>query len=51
VTYTARVVGGELMIEDDPDLLDVRWVELSDNAKIDDKVRKILNIENQKDVI
>ncbi|MGA4721095.1 NUDIX hydrolase [Fictibacillus nanhaiensis] len=43
-TYLCEVVSGFLAIEDDEDILDVRWVDLQDDTYFDDVSRPTVDL-------
>ena len=43
-TFLCEVVSGELTIEDDEDILDVRWVDLYDDSYFDDVSAPIIEL-------
>jgi mutator protein MutT len=47
-TYLCEVVSGEIVIEDDEDILDVRWVDLDDNAYFDSVSKPIIELVREK---
>jgi 8-oxo-dGTP diphosphatase len=46
-TFTAQIVGGEMYLDNtkeyNSDLIDIAWVELSDDTKFDNYTKPILN--------
>jgi ADP-ribose pyrophosphatase YjhB (NUDIX family) len=43
-TYLCEVIAGELTVEDDEDILDVRWVDMYDEGYFDDVSKPILKL-------